>query len=89
MLNDVEDQGSRLETSGSRLEHFMKLQMADLNDRLEVGLQLNRDETDGQISGLRKRMIELHAQQQQQQQQQQGSRLPLARRLKLLSTSLK
>jgi hypothetical protein len=66
-LADIALSNQTLETSESRLELKLEHHVTDLTDRLEAGLKLNRDETNEQICGLRKQMLELQAQQQKQQ----------------------
>ena len=66
-LSEVVASLSRVETSGTRLELKLEHYVADLSDRLEGGSNLNRDETDDQIAGLRTHIQSLQAQQQKQQ----------------------
>ena len=66
-LSEVAASLSRVETSGTRLELKLEHYVADLSDRLEGGSNLNRDETDDQIAGLRRQIMSSQAQQQQQQ----------------------
>jgi hypothetical protein len=67
LLVDIAATTKRLESSGTWLEKNLEHHVADLSERLAAGLKLNRDETDEQIAGLQKQLLEIRSQQQSQQ----------------------